>query len=233
MARPLMSPEDMQIRRDTAVFLLEGGATSVRAVAEFVKAHPSSVHGWKKAQEADGIAAEVVFDRHRTKGAAWNEGDALEKQAKRAARRAQKEAATNAAPIVDTIDVVVDALEIGPPRFKRNRARRMGDRLREKLGLPDLDRPFSTSAPALDEHAERAAWAVPALRMRVAGLLMHDALSLGRGGLTTAQLRARLGAAFQESDEDDGDFNEQFDEALRRFGFARASDGRWQIPRAR
>lgn len=233
MARPLMSPEAMQIRRDTAVFLLEGDATSVRAVAEFVKAHPSSVHAWKKAQVADGVAAAVVFDRHRTNGAAWNEADALEMQANRAARRARSVRWADTTPIVETAVVVADALEIGPPRFKRKRARRMGDRLREKLGLPDLDRPVSASAPALDEHAERAGWAVPTLRMRVAGLLMHDALSLGRGGLTTAQLRERLGAAFQETEEDDGDFNEQFDEAMRRFGFDRAGDGRWQIPRSR
>lgn len=229
MARPLMSPKSMQERRDLALRLLADGESSIRAVAEAVGAHPASVHAWKRAA-GDGVAALVVFDRHGTEGAGWYEDDALAKQAERAARR---QSATGSTAARRRARGQSEGREDTAPR-RRRRARRMGETLREHLGLPELQ-----VQPRSAQHVANLptlhGWDTPALCVRITTILQHHPVSVARGGLTASQLRGILGTSFLDENDatpdDRIDFAEKFCVALQRYGFARASDDRWSAPR--
>jgi hypothetical protein len=228
VARPLMSPKAMQARRDLALRLLADGESSIRAVAEIVEAHPSSVHAWHRAATEGGIASLVVFDRHGTEGVGWSEEDALERQAERAARRPRTGAKKVGRP--RTRRPRTDC-EAAAPR-RRKRARRMGETLREHLGLPEL--PLQPARVAPVEEAAHHGWDTPALRTRITAILKNHPASVANGGLTLPQLRRILGDAYL--DAYDAEMHEVvamaqlFRAVMHRFGFTCAADGRWSNP---
>lgn len=221
-----MSPKAMQARRDLALRLLADGESSIRAVAEVVGAHPSSVYAWHRTATEGGIAALVVFDRHGTEGVGWSEEDALERQAERAARRPRTGAKKAGRPRTRRPRSDCEA----PAPRRRKRARRMGETLRQHLGLPELPLQPARVAPA-DEETARHGWDTPALRTRITAILQNHPASVANGGLTLAQLRRILGDAYL--DAYDAQANEiaamaqLFSAVLRRFGLTCSADGRW------
>lgn len=219
----------MQERRDLALRLLADGESSIRAVAEIVQAHPSSVHAWHRDATEGGIAALVVFDRHGTEGVGWSETDALERQAERAARRPRTGAKKVARP--RTQRSRADCEDAAPRR--RKRARRMGETLREHLGLPELPLQPARVQP-VEEVTSHHGWDRPELRARITAILQNHPASVANGGLTLAQLRGILGVsyldAYDAAAQEIAAMAQVFRAVMHRFGFTCAVDGRWSIP---
>ncbi len=237
----------MEERRAEALRLLEGGASSLRAVAAAVGAHHSSVRAWRLEAERTGEVPPVKFDRHGTRGTGWDDDDALKRQAVRAVRlerrtgRKPRAASADAGERDEESSSPSDAERWRPRR--KPRARIMGPLLRERLGLPEMsvDDNETTVTPASMVPVTPASmvpvtpaqpslpdWAVPALRTKITALL---ALWGGAQGLTIRALRERLGPAFEidDSDPESRLVDASLAWLLPHWGFVEAGEKRWRV----
>lgn len=233
----------MEERRALALRLLEGGASSLRAVAAAVGAHHSSVRAWRLEAERTGEVPPVKFDRHGTRGTGWDDDDALKRQAVRAVRlerrtgRKPRAASVNAGKRdAEGASSPSDAERWRPRR--KPRARIMGPRLRDRLGLPELfvDDNETTVTPAsmvpvMPAQPSLPDWAVPPLRTKISAMLAHWG---GAQGLTIRALRQHLGPAFEI---DDSDSESRLVDAslawlLPHWGFVETGEQRWRAPSA-
>ncbi len=229
MGRTLMSPAELNMSRRVALFFLEGGLSSYRAVADALGVDHTTIRSWDRARDVDGSPAPVRFDRHESEGAAWDEADAVAKQQVRAGRRAAARGPDIKVALLGP-ECAPDE-QPAPPKYRRRRARRIGPMLKAFLAERVAD--VGAAVAAADFVARRSredqelddegyfAWDTPALRGRVK-LIVDDA---GATGIRTRAIVSRLPPAY---DENEPIFILEFEFALRAWAFVQTADGFWR-----